>query len=701
MVSGYYDIINKTLGRGHYGVVKLGRHCLTGESVAIKIIEKSRLNNDSLNQLGNEIKILFKLCEYEHPNILKLYQTIDTRGKLFLITEYCGPHACDLHDYLSRKQNTRHSGLKEIEAKIFFLQICSAISYCHSMGIVHRDLKPENILVTDYRHTQKFSSLTSTKKKQSSSNLSSTPKVVTTTNSQSVVSPSSTLNSAPEQQNHHSTHATLSDTHTNITNNARSNKDDDDIMNAQDHEPTITYANYPLLKLIDFGFANKWSKGEYMRTSCGTLAYSAPELLLGEPYDGTKVDVWGLGLMLYILIYGGNPFMQMNDNETLTKILDCSFATPPKSNVDNTNVVELLRSLIMRKPESRLTIEAILKHKWFDDIAKPDDHVKSLNYPLSIINNNMNNNDNDITNANNIINNFSNELTINNNIDHNTFSHKAELSEKLPNDGGLELLNMEKNEQTKLHERVIQEMYKHPRFTGNEAGIESSLKASSLSHQNFDPRCTTSPDQCVVMKKKISSGLVRLLDPQRAREDSHSGDESGSSLDQDHSLGLNNIGDQTSVVEVSRQNSEEPNNGGTTNSSSNDDYVFATYQLTRDRIIRQAHGLIEPTPSVASPVPEPIPEEGGYCVGNSGYFPYGISSSRFGATGGSGASETSSASSTSSNSSRSLRIGGNSSAAALAYSLPLARKCSLVNEESGCSSSSELCTTREDDTISI
>lgn len=699
MVSGYYDIINKTLGRGHYGVVKLGRHCLTSELVAIKIIEKSRLNNDSLNQLGNEIKILFKLCEYEHPNILKLYQTIDTRGKLFLITEYCGPHACDLHDYLSKKQNSRHSGLKEIEAKIFFLQICSAISYCHSMGIVHRDLKPENILVTDYRHTQIFSSSTATRKKQSQSNLSPTPKMITPTRSSPIVSSSSTANLTTEKQSQQtqSTHSTLSDTH--IITNHTCDKDDDN-KHVRNQEPVMTFANYPLLKLIDFGFANKWSRGEYMRTSCGTLAYSAPELLLGEPYDGTKVDVWGLGLMLYILIYGGNPFMQINDNETLTKILDCSFATPPKSNVDNTNVVELLRSLIMRNPESRLTIEAILKHKWFDDIDKPVDPVKPFNYTPKIFNNNINNNNNTNSTMNNNDNDSSKDITSNGNIDNDRCKQSDNTSDRSPPCILGVNISEEQDEQNKLHDRVIQDMFKHPRFTNNRAGIELSLRASSLSHQNFDPRCAKSTDQCIIMKKKISSGLVRLLDPQRAREDSHSDDESGSSLDQDHSLSMTNIGDQTSVVESNRPSSGEPNSGDV-NSSSYDDYVFATYQLTRDRIIRQASGLIEPSPSVASPVPEPIPEEGGYCVSNGGYFPYSGCTRRLGASGNGAGGDASSASSTSSDSSRSLRIGGANSATALAYSLPLARKCSLVNEESGCSSSSELCTTRDDDSILI
>lgn len=73
------------------------------------------------------------------------------------------------------------------------------------------------------------------------------------------------------------------------------------------------------MKLIDFGFSNQWKEGEKLRTSCGSLAYSAPEILLGDYYDGDKVDIWGLGCILYILLYGSNPFMQINDSETLVR----------------------------------------------------------------------------------------------------------------------------------------------------------------------------------------------------------------------------------------------------------------------------------------------------------------------------------------------------------------------------------------------
>ena len=65
-------------------------HSKTGELVAVKIIDKLRLNNENLQQLGQEIRLLSRLSEKEHPNIVKLYQVIDTKTKLYLVMEYPG-----------------------------------------------------------------------------------------------------------------------------------------------------------------------------------------------------------------------------------------------------------------------------------------------------------------------------------------------------------------------------------------------------------------------------------------------------------------------------------------------------------------------------------------------------------------------------------------------------------------------------------
>lgn len=76
----------------------------------------------------------------QHPNVVRLYEVIDTHSKLYLILELAD--GGDLYDYIMRHE----SGLSETVAQEYFAQIVRAISYCHRLHVVHRDLKPENVV---------------------------------------------------------------------------------------------------------------------------------------------------------------------------------------------------------------------------------------------------------------------------------------------------------------------------------------------------------------------------------------------------------------------------------------------------------------------------------------------------------------------------------------------------------------------------
>ncbi|EDN07650.1 hypothetical protein HCAG_04160 [Histoplasma mississippiense (nom. inval.)] len=76
------------------------------------------------------------------------------------------------------------------------------------------------------------------------------------------------------------------------------------------------------VKLCDFGFTREYEgKASYLQTFCGTVCYSAPEMLKGEKYAGEKVDVWSLGIILYALIAGELPFDDDDDQLTKKRIL--------------------------------------------------------------------------------------------------------------------------------------------------------------------------------------------------------------------------------------------------------------------------------------------------------------------------------------------------------------------------------------------
>lgn len=185
-IAGLYDL-SRTIGEGHFAVVKLAKHVFTGEKVAVKVIDKTKLDSISKDHLFQEVRCM-KLVQ--HPHIVRLYEVIDTQTKLYLILELGDG---DMYDYITKNYDR---GLDIETARTYFTQILEAISYCHDLHVVHRDLKPENV---------------------------------------------------------------------------------------------IFFEKLGIVKLTDFGFSNRFEPDTKLDTSCGSLAYSAPEILLGDAYDAPAV----------------------------------------------------------------------------------------------------------------------------------------------------------------------------------------------------------------------------------------------------------------------------------------------------------------------------------------------------------------------------------------------------------------------------
>ena len=130
--------IDKTIGEGTFGKVKLGIHIPTGEKVSIKILEKDKIQDkEDSKRISREIKILKLL---NHPNIIKIYQIIEDSKNYYIIMEYA--KGGELFDYIVKKKH-----LSEKESSIFFYQLINAIEFIHKKNISHRDIKPENLLL--------------------------------------------------------------------------------------------------------------------------------------------------------------------------------------------------------------------------------------------------------------------------------------------------------------------------------------------------------------------------------------------------------------------------------------------------------------------------------------------------------------------------------------------------------------------------
>lgn len=117
--------LEKTLGKGQTGLVKLGTHCVTGKKVAVKIINREKLSESVLLKVEREIAIM-KLIE--HPHVLGLYDVYENKKHLYLILEHVS--GGELFDYLVKKGR-----LTPKEARRFFRQIISALDFCHSHSI--------------------------------------------------------------------------------------------------------------------------------------------------------------------------------------------------------------------------------------------------------------------------------------------------------------------------------------------------------------------------------------------------------------------------------------------------------------------------------------------------------------------------------------------------------------------------------------
>ncbi|XP_039702935.1 serine/threonine-protein kinase MARK2-like [Pteropus medius] len=245
-----YELLN-TIGEGSFAKVKLARHILTGIEVAVKVI-----NRHGSYRPFREVHAMKTL---NHPNIVKLFEVIDTENTLFLIMELVDGGT--LSDYLEDCGD-----MTEHEARGVFRQLLSAVHYCHQRGIVHRDLKPRNILLDANRN----------------------------------------------------------------------------------------------IKLADFGLSNEYV-GQKLTTFCGSLNYVAPEILLGQSYDGPGVDVWSLGVILFKMVCGRLPFVADDIWELGRNILRGRYRLPF---FISANLADLIGKCLTVQPCHRGTLDELMRHSW-------------------------------------------------------------------------------------------------------------------------------------------------------------------------------------------------------------------------------------------------------------------------------------------------------------------------------------------------
>ena len=220
-----YDIDKETLGTGNFAAVKKCKKKEDGVYYAVKIIDKSKV--EDMGDIEREIEIMGQI---DHVNVIKLFEVFDDKKKMNLILELVS--GGELFDSIVAVGN-----YSEKKAANLMVTACGALEYLHGKNIVHRDLKPENILLKD---------------------------------------------NSPDAP----------------------------------------------IKIADFGLARLISKKEMMKTACGTPGYVAPEVLQNKGYDSGAVDMWSMGVILYILLCGFPPFYEEELPALFEQILHARSASP-------------------------------------------------------------------------------------------------------------------------------------------------------------------------------------------------------------------------------------------------------------------------------------------------------------------------------------------------------------------------------------
>nr|XP_006625962.1 PREDICTED: hormonally up-regulated neu tumor-associated kinase homolog A-like [Lepisosteus oculatus] len=137
-------LVGKMINKGSFAKVMEGLHISTGEKVAIKVIDKKKAKQDSyvLRNMKREPRIHQMV---KHPNIVQLYETLETENSYYMVMELC--QGGDLMDRICDRKR-----LEEKEVRRYTRQIMSAVEHLHRHGIVHRDLKIENFLLDEFNN---------------------------------------------------------------------------------------------------------------------------------------------------------------------------------------------------------------------------------------------------------------------------------------------------------------------------------------------------------------------------------------------------------------------------------------------------------------------------------------------------------------------------------------------------------------------
>ncbi|CEP08128.1 hypothetical protein [Parasitella parasitica] len=117
------------------------------------------------------------------------------------------------------------------------------------------------------------------------------------------------------------------------------------------------------IKIIDFGLSNLFCPERRLTTYCGSLYFAAPELLRASPYRGPEIDIWSLGVVIYVMVTGSVPFDDKSMPGLHEKIKRGQVAYPAHV---SPSCRDLLSRIFVINPTKRIILADVLRHEWMN-----------------------------------------------------------------------------------------------------------------------------------------------------------------------------------------------------------------------------------------------------------------------------------------------------------------------------------------------
>jgi len=122
---------------------------------------------------------------------------------------------------------------------------------------------------------------------------------------------------------------------------------------------------------VDFGLSNFYDTNPLLLTSCGSPCYAAPEMILGQKYNGLKSDLWSLGIILFAMTCGYLPFENKDTCVMYRKVVKGEYEIPKHVSEE---IKILIKGLLTVDPMKRFSIEDVKKCSWYTKLKSRDDN---------------------------------------------------------------------------------------------------------------------------------------------------------------------------------------------------------------------------------------------------------------------------------------------------------------------------------------